>query len=234
VSEHGEAVRDSRGGSSRGARAPLETRGGCGGGACGTGDLKAIARGTAIETEDGYAALVHVQDVGDPTVLTTVLARAVGRIVMFEADEEVDPRDESALSELTAIASGFGLLLLNGSCVYKKGCGGMKRHQATFLEIEEIALGLALFLPATGKKPALVRPHLEITQRETFDAALAWVDTQPALVRALVERPETLEDGVFAFEEKKGFLARLFTRKSNDARDAEVVVKPRERSAEEE
>ena len=92
--------------------------GGCGSGACGTGGLKEIARGGAVETESGYAALVHVQDVSDPAILTTALARAAGRIVMFEADEEVDPRDEGPLSELTAVASGMGLLLLNGACVY--------------------------------------------------------------------------------------------------------------------
>jgi hypothetical protein len=210
--------------------------GGCGSGACGTGGLKEIARGGAVETEDGYAALVHVQDVGDPTVLTTAIARSAGRIVLFEAEEEADPRDEGALSELTAIASGLGLLLLNGACVYKKGCGGMKRHQATFLDLEEIAVGLALFVRVTDKKAGVVRRHLEITQKEAFDAALAWVDGQPALVKALAERPETLEDGVISFEEKKGFLSRLFTRKAADdlgSLAATVRARPRERSEEE-
>lgn len=206
--------------------------GGCGTGACGTGGLKEIARGGAVETDDGYAALVHVQDVGDPAILTTALSRAIGRIVMFEADEDVDPRDEGALSELTAIASGMGLLLLNGACVYKKGCGGMKRHQATFLDLEEIALGLALFVRATNKKPGAVRKHLEITQKESFDAALGWVDTQPTLVRALIDRPETLEDGVFSFEEKKGLFSRLFAKKPDDEPTA-ISVRPRERSEEE-
>src|SRR4051812_31469418 len=131
--------------------------GGCGSGACGTGGLKEIARGGAVETEAGYAAGVHVNDVGDPTVLTTAPARSAGRIALFEAEEDVDPRDEGALSELTAIAAGLGLLVLNGACVYKKGCGGMKRHQATFLDLEEIALGLALFARVTDKKPATVR-----------------------------------------------------------------------------
>ena len=207
--------------------------GGCGTGACGTGGLKEIARGGAVETEDGYAALVHVQDVGDPAILTTALARAAGRIVMFEADEEIDPRDEGPLSELTALASGLGLLLLNGACVYKKGCGGMKRHQATFLDLEEIALGLALFVRVTGKKPGIVRRHLQVTQKEAFDAALSWVDGQPTLVQALTDRPETLEDGVFAFEEKKGLFSRLFARKGDDDLAAPVSVRPRERSPEE-
>lgn len=206
--------------------------GGCGSGACGTGGLKEIARGGAVETEDGYAALVHVQDVGDPAILTTALSRSIGRIVMFEVDEAVDPRDEGALGELTAIASGLGLLLLNGACVYKKGCGGMKRHQATFLDVEEIALGLALFVRTTKAKPGTVRGHLEVTQKEAFDAALAWVDTQPTIVRTLVDEPEKLADGIFRFEEKKGFLSRLFAPKPDD--DLRVAsVKPRERSEDE-
>lgn len=207
--------------------------GGCGSGACGTGGLKEIARGGAVETEEGYSVLVHVQDVGDPVILTTALARAAGRIVLFEADEAVDPRDEGALSELTALASGLGLLLLAGACVYKKGCGGMKRHQATFLGIEEIALGLALFVRATDKKPGVVRRHLEVTQKEAFDAALAWVDEQPALVQALTDQPETLEDGVFTLERKKGLLSRLFSRKTANDELGKIEVRARERSIDE-
>lgn len=210
------------------------TGGGCGSGACGTGGLKAIARGGAVETEEGYAALVHVQDVGDPTILTTALARSLGRIVLFEADEEVDARDEGPLSELTAVASGLGLLLLNGACVYKKGCGGMKRHQATFLDLEEIAMALALFVRVTGAKPGSVRKHLEVTQREVFDAALDWVDSQPAILRALREHPETLSDGVFTFEEKKGLLSRFFSRSNDDSVPLPAAGKaPRQRSEEE-
>ncbi len=207
--------------------------GGCGGGACGTGGLKEIARGGAVETADGYAALVHVQDVGEPTILTTALARAVGRIVMFEAGEEIDPRDEGPMSELTALAAGFGLLLLNGACVYKKGCGGMKRHQATFLDVEQLAFGLALFVRVTEASPRAVRRHLEVTQKEAFDAALAWVDGQPTLVRALAERPETLQDGVFSLEKKQGLFARLFAKKPEVPLDAGHRPKPRERSPEE-
>lgn len=207
--------------------------GGCGSGACGTGGLKAIARGGAVETDEGYAALVHVQDASDTTILTTTLARAIGRIVLFEADEAIDPRNEGALAELTAIAAGFGVLVFNGACVYKKGCGGMKRHQATFLELEEIALALALFVRTTNIRPSVVRRHVEITQKEAFDAALAWVDGQPALVQALTSQPETLEDGVFSFEKKKSVLSRLFGRKESDEPLDAIKVVARERSEEE-
>jgi hypothetical protein len=212
--------------------------GGCGTGACGTGSKTAthvIAKGGAVETEDGYAVVLAQGDVGEPKLLTASLARSMGRLVLFEADEEVDPRVEGALSELTAVACGLGLVLLNGACVYKKACGGMRRSQGTFLGVEELSLALALFVRVTDRKPGTVRKHLDVTQREAFDLALHWVDGQPKLVRALTKDPETLADGVFALEEKKGLLSRLLSRKrDDDMPDAlPISVKPKERSEEE-
>jgi hypothetical protein len=205
--------------------------GGCGGGACGAkGDAKVAQHVGAVETHDGYAVLVNVADTGNPKLLTASLARAVGRLVLFCAEEEVDPRDEGAAAELTAVACGLGPVLLGGASVYTKGCGGMRRHQATFLGVDELALATALFVRARGARPGAVKKHLEPTQAEAFDAALAWVDSQPKLVRALAESPETLEDGVFSFEEKKGFLARLLAgRRDEDGAelDAEARAAPR-------
>lgn len=207
--------------------------GGCGSGACGTGGTKEVARGGAMETEDGYAALLHVADVGEPTILTTSLARSLGRIVLFEADEDVDPRDDGALAELTAVSAGLGLLLFNGACVYKKACSGMRRHQATHLGLEELAFALALFVRTTDAKAGTVRKHLAVTQKETFDAALAWVDTQPTLVKNLVDAPDTLTDGVFPFEAKKGLLSRLFASSKKDDLASFTPAPRRERSEEE-
>jgi hypothetical protein len=206
--------------------------GGCGSGACGpgggSGGGKATVLRPAVETDDGYVAVLAATDAGDTTVLTTSLARSVGRIVLFEADEDVDPRDEGPLSELTAVACGLGTILLNGASVYKKGCGGMKRHQGTFLSVEELALAVALFVRITDAKPARVKKHLEVTQREAFDAALSWVDDQPKLVKALAEHPETLEDGVFVLEEKKGLFGKLLSsRKRTDEEDFAPISKPK-------
>jgi len=192
--------------------------GGCGSGACGPGGKGggAVTLRPAAETEEGYAIVVSSADVGEPKLLTTTLSRSVGRLVLFEAGEEIEPRDEGVLSELTAVGCGLGGILLNGACVYKKGCGGMRRHQGTFLSVEELALATALFVRVQRKKPAAVRRHLEITQREAFDAALGFVDAQPRLLRTLENDPESLTDGLFELEEAKGFLSRLFTRKPQD------------------
>ena len=210
--------------------------GGCGSGACGPGDAaKVVAKGGVLETEDGYAVVLDPSDVGQPKLLTASLARSMGRLVLFEADEEVDPRVEGALSELTAVACGLGVILLNGACVYKKGCGGMRRHQGTFLGVEELALACALFVRVTDRKPGMVRRHLEVTQKEAFDLALDWVDGQPKLVRALTNDPASLADGIFSLEEKKGLLSRFLTRKRDDDMPDALPgsVKPKERSEEE-
>lgn len=207
--------------------------GGCGSGACSPGDTKMIARGGAVETDTGYQILLHVGDVGDPNLLTASLARSLGRVVLFEADESVDPRNADAMSELTAVACGFGLILLRGACVYKKGCGGMRRHQGTSLGPDELALALALFVRVKDKSPRAVRAHLEVTQREAFDAALAWVDGQPTLVGKLKEAPETLEDGIFTLEEKKGFFSRLLSGRPKSEALSEMPVRRTERTEEE-
>ncbi|MCL2725812.1 MAG: hypothetical protein FWD69_15400 [Polyangiaceae bacterium] len=201
------------------------------------GSKKVASMAGAAETEDGYAVILDVGSVSDPTLLTTAIARALGRIVLYEAGEHVDPRIEGALAELTAVACGLGVLVLNGSCIYKKACSGMRQHQGTFLSTEEIALAVALFICATHKKPSSVRKHLPVTQKEAFDAALAWVDGQPRLLRALIESPETLTDGLFDLEEKKGLFARLFASKSAGADDTPSAesfsVQPKTRTEEE-
>jgi hypothetical protein len=211
--------------------------GGCGSGACGTEGTRQVAKGGAVETEDGYAVLLATGDVGEPKLLTASLARSMGRLVLFEAGEDVDARVEGPISELTAVACGLGVILLNGSCVYKKGCGGMRRHQGTFLDTLELALACALFVRVMDRKPSSVRRHLEVTQREAFDIALDWVDGQPKLVRALTKDPETLADGVFALEEKKGFFSKLLSSRKRDDDDlldgVPVVSRAKPRSEEE-
>ena len=201
--------------------------GGCGSGACGPGDnAKMVLKGGAIETPRGYAAVLSTSDVGEPKLLTASLARSMGRLVLFEADEEVDPRVEGALSELTAVGCGLGVILLSGAALYKKGCGGVRRHQGTFLGVEELALANALFVRATGQKPSRVKRHLEITQREAFDDALAWVDARPKLVAMMKSAPETLVDGVLPIEEKKGLFARLLSSSKSLEEEMPISARP--------
>ena len=90
----------------------------------------------------------------------------------------------------------------------------------------------ALFVRVTEKKAGIVKRHLSVTQKEAFDAALDWVDSQPRLVRTLRDDPSTLEDGVFEVEAKKGLLGRLLSSKKNDDDDVDAIAaKAQERAS---
>lgn len=189
--------------------------GGCGTSACGTG-AKIAAHDGVAELDEGYRVDVKVTDVGNPMILTTSLARSVGALVLAEAGEEIDAREAGATSEIAATVCGFGVLLVSGAAVYTKACGGLRMHTATNLPLEDLSVALALFVRVHELKPSAARAHLETTQREAFDEAMRWVDSNEAIVTALRDRPEDLTDGLFAIEPVRGLIGRLFTRKRSD------------------
>ena len=204
--------------------------GGCGSGACGTGGRAAGPRDAVIEADDHYLVELDVADVGHPTILTTSLSRAVGALVLHEAGDV--PEDIGAMSEIAAAACGFGVLLHNGSYVYGKSCGGARVHQATHLSVSELAVLLALFCRLHGVKPGVARAHLETTQREAFDEAVAWCDSNEAIVDALRDRPTVLEEGLFTIEPVRGLFGRLFGRRAEPALH-DLAPRKSTRSAEE-
>jgi hypothetical protein len=191
--------------------------GGCSSGACGTGGAKGSAvRDPVVETKDGYLVDVAVADVGNATLLTTSLARSVGGLVLLEGGEEVRSAELGALSEMAAIATGFGVLLLEGAYVYGKSCGGVRVHQATSLSLMEVSIALALFTRVHDLKLGAVRKNLGTTQTEAFDHAIEWVDSNEAIVAMLRDADDgakVLADGFFTIEPVRGVLGRLFGKK---------------------
>ncbi len=204
--------------------------GACGSGACGTG-AKIAARDGIHDLGDRYRVELLVTDTSDPIVLTTAMARAIGALVLAEGGDDVPAAELGAVSELAATACGFGVILTSGAAVYAKGCGGLRMHQATRLSVEEHAVALALHLRVRGVKPGVARAHLEATQREAFDEALRWVDTNDAIVTSLRERPADLARGDITFASARGLLGRLFARKPQAAPEIIPTRPKRERSA---
>ena len=204
--------------------------GGCGSDACG-GGAKVGAHEGVIELDDagegGYRVEVRVSDAAHPILLTTSLARSVGALVLFESGERegVSARQFGLYSEIAGVVCGFGTLLLGGAAVYTKACGGLRVHQATQGGIEDLAVALALFIRVQNLKPAAARAHLETTQREAFDQAMRWVDSNEALIATLRDRPEGLENGVFAIEPIRGLLGRLFAKKPAPLEPATFIPK---------
>ena len=193
--------------------------GGCGSAACGTGG-DASLRAAVHEVDGAYRVLLPVNDVGNPTVLTTTLARAIGALVLLEGGADDAAIDADA--EMAAVVSGFGVLLVDGAAVWAKSCGGLRMAQATELSVDEAAVALALFVAVHETKPSLAAAHVGATQREALERAMAWTESNPALVESLRDRPELLEGGAFTIEPVRSVLGRWLHKRKVD-REGEVA-----------
>jgi len=204
-------------------------------GHCQSGCAKPGARVDGVQRSgSGYRVPLPVTELGNPTRLVCALARGVGAAVLAEAEERIEPAEVGPMSEITAAASGFGVVLLEGSHVYAKSCGGPSIHQGTALSPAELGVLLALFCEVAGHPPDAPRKHLGATQLEAFDEARGFVAANGALVRKLREAPELLCGGAFEIATKKpGIFARLFGGKESAPPSPEGVAR-RQRSADEE
>jgi hypothetical protein len=87
--------------------------------------------------------------------------------------------------------------------------------------VEEATVALALFAAIHGVKASEARAHLGTTQREAFDLAAEWAESNPLLVEALRDRPATLEAGAIDLEPVRGVLGR-WLHKRKMAREIEA------------
>ena len=101
--------------------------GGCSTGACGIGggsggskEMRRVEQ-TGEGEDGGWQVNVAGAELGNPTMLTTALVRALSHIFMVEAELQVPGRDAEAVVDLCGVALGFGVLLCNGAYIYKKG-----------------------------------------------------------------------------------------------------------------
>jgi hypothetical protein len=200
-------------------------------GHCTSGCSKPSARIDGVQRDgDGYRVAIPVTELGNATRLVCAIARGLSSAVLAEAGEEVSAREVGLESEIVAVASGFGVVMLEGSHVYTKSCGGPAIHRGTALATEELASLLAFFCATNEMSPRAARKHLGATQAEAFDEAWTFAQANDALVKKLREAPELLEGGAFTFETKRGIFSRLFS-----SRDDEVApVSKKQRDPEEE
>ncbi len=188
----------------------------CSSGGCGT-SAPAVMSGERVSTDgDGYRVVVATPELQNRTVLTTVLARAVGHLFLLEADAMggFAKPERAPAADLAATMLGLGVLIANGSGIEVKGCGGMKVHQATSLTSGEAALGLAITLErdalrrqdGAGKQAALeaaraVAGGLDPVARTMFGPARMFVRAQQSIVRRLDDAPAAIERGDFALRD---------------------------------
>jgi hypothetical protein len=194
--------------------------GSCGTGSCGTGGGNAepdlpVARVT--EAADGWQLSVFDVELAHPSLLTTRLVRALAGVFLAEASSAEAPVEPplTVSLDLIAVALGFGSLMLEGSHVYQKSCGGPSVTQLTTLSVGELAVVFALFIERGDHKARRALRELGATQQELLSKACAWARSNRAQLSLLRSAPAQLLDARFEFQEPRPWLARLIEGRSS-------------------
>jgi hypothetical protein len=189
-----------------------ESAAGCGTGACGScgptqpePESESVQR--LIDAGEHWQLNVLPAEVGSPVALSSALCHGIALAVLREADTPARLPLDLAV-DLTAIALGYGVLLLEGSHIYRKSCGGPSIARTTALGPAEVALVLALSAAVAEQPLRKVGKHLSATQQEAFNEALAWADSNPALVQSLRADPQRIARGEFTLKETSSWLGR--------------------------
>jgi hypothetical protein len=181
--------------------------GGCSSGACAVPKAGAgTPQARVVESGEEWLIQVPAAELRHPVVLTTNVARSLALVFLLETrapDENIaEPLDVSI--DITAVALGFGELLLEGSHIYQKSCGGPSIGKVTGLTYPEVALLLALFVHMGDHSARKVKKQLPVTQAEAFSQMWEIVHAQRGLCEALASAPERVAEGFFSFKGEVG------------------------------
>jgi hypothetical protein len=190
--------------------------GGCGTGGCGPG---AAPEGGAKlprleESAQGWTLNVGEAELHHPVALTTQLSLALADIFLTETESASAPVEapREVSRDLTCVALGLGLLVLEGSFIYSKSCGGPSVACLTQLSVGELSIACSLFISSGGHSPRRALADLGTTQRALLSEASDWAASNPELIRQLAEDPGQLATRPPAVQDTRGWLLRLFQR----------------------
>ncbi|MBI5532629.1 MAG: hypothetical protein HY898_07940 [Deltaproteobacteria bacterium] len=209
--------------------------GGCGTGSCGCGSSKHGDKTLApvVQLRDGgYRVDVRLSDAKNATTLTSAMATSLAHAFVLETGgfESWPEAEWMSTCEIAATMLGLGVLLTNASYMYSKACKGVNIDQATSLDVSELSVVLALFV-ALGEHPhGRAVQNLDPTQREAYDEARMWVDSNAKILRRLRRDPGSVAaDEHLTVEPARPWLARVLglgakKKKTVDLNDEEAVA----------
>jgi hypothetical protein len=192
--------------------------GSCGSGACAPANLSDDAAAARLEEqESGWILNVFDVELHHPVALTTQLSRALARIFLHETSGDGAPIEAplDVSADLTAVALGLGTLLLEGSFIYAKSCGGPSVTCLTTLSVGELAVACSLFIAVGGHSGRRALGQLGTTQRALLSEANAWAKSNAKIVHQLGTRPGQLAVRAPELSDVRPWLVRLFDRPSD-------------------
>jgi hypothetical protein len=200
----------------------------CGTGACGScgptppqTEPESVER--LVDAGESWQVNVLPGETREPVALSSALCRAIALAVLREADSLQADLPLDLAVDLTAVGLGFGVLLLEGSHIYRKSCGGPSIARATALGPSELALVLTLSAALHGQSLRKVAKHLSATQEEAFAEAKVWADSNAALTALLRRDPERVARGEFELREPASWLGRWLGGKARRAPSPETA-----------
>jgi hypothetical protein len=189
--------------------------GGCGSGACAPAKVSGTGKKARLEEHpSGWVLNVFDAELHHPVALTCTLARALAHVFLAETQSDAAPVEAPLeLSvDLTAVALGLGTLVLEGSYIYSKSCGGPSVSQLTSLPVGDLAVAVALFIAVGGHSGRRALAELGTTQRALLSEANDWAASNPAILRQLIEDPGSLAARAPELTDTRPWLLRLFDR----------------------
>jgi hypothetical protein len=147
-----------------------------------------------------------------PVTMTASLATSLGQIHLMETGgfDRWSAKEKMAVCEVAAVTLGFGVLLFNASHIFQKGCHGVAVDRATNLDVSTIAIALALFGKLGDHPAGRIIAQVGSTQRDAYDEAKMWVDSNGKIVKRMQKEPKSLAaDDHLVLEDARPWLARV-------------------------
>jgi hypothetical protein len=191
--------------------APLPEAKSCSSGACGVPQTAGSGVARLVENGDSWILQVPVAELQHPVALTTNLARSLAFVFLVETQREGEllepPVDVTA--DLVAVALGFGTIMLQGSYIYAKSCGGPQVASVTKVGVSELAICVALFAELGGHKLSAALKSLDVTQRASLAEAHRLVRANRRVVERLGREPGLLARNSFVLDEPGDFFGAV-------------------------
>jgi hypothetical protein len=191
-------------------------------GGCSSGCAVPVANSAGtprlVDDGDGFVLNVPAPELGHPVVLTTMVARALGHVLLVESGASA-PSPAELSADYVAVALGFGPLLLEGAYIYSSGCGGPRVAQVTRADLRELAVSTALFIEMGGHAARKATKELGATQADALSQAIEWARSNRELCERLKHDPERVAAGDYSLHDAKPWLVRLFERKPKPRED---------------
>jgi hypothetical protein len=175
-----------------------------------------------VDLGHGWRIQVPHAELSHPVALTTNLARALGIVFLFETSTEgTRPKGPiEPLAEMVSCLLGFGSLLLAGSYVYSKSCGGPRVAKITTLGPYELGVVIALFTKGQNHELRPLLRELDVTQKDAVEQAADWLDERPAIAQLFATAPAKLAEGEIPMTvASKGLFSRWFGKSKSSQAD---------------